>query len=411
MGTFALEGQGTNTILVYTLDEEEMLDSLTVGMMANNKVEGVISPGFVQQNEMRQLKYNLSSDISLKEYFDGEIKKKQLIRVLKSLTKTLLGTEKYLQKEDDFLLDWQYIYVNLTNLETELLSFPVVQEQKVKIDFYGFIRRLMNDIKFDESEDGRYAITLMNYTKKRDSFSLRGFLGVLDQVQTEQASVKQDVKQQVTAPVVKVEHNQEPPVRSTERRVSMGSTAPVKPVVSPVLNTVKEEKQPVKKKLFGRSEKKKKKTGMSIPNQNRKPETSNVVSNMRIPNVTGMGNGYGTAVSAEQEKTGTTVLEAANQQSTVSITQIRSGRKMNIQKASFRIGKQNADFCIADNHTVSRNHADILVMQDGVYIRDNNSLNHTYVNEQIVPAGGNRKLEDGDILRLSDEKFVITVSK
>ena len=60
---------------------------------------------------------------------------------------------------------------------------------------------------------------------------------------------------------------------------------------------------------------------------------------------------------------------------------------------------------------MSRNHADILVMPDGVYIRDNNSLNQTYVNEQIVPAGSSRKLKDGDILRLSDEKFVINISK
>ncbi len=72
----------------------------------------------------------------------------------------------------------------------------------------------------------------------------------------------------------------------------------------------------------------------------------------------------------------------------------------------FRIGKdRGCDYCINDNMAVSRNHAVILCGRAGYVIRDEHSMNHSYVNGKIVPPGEERELQNGDVIRLADEDF------
>ncbi len=54
---------------------------------------------------------------------------------------------------------------------------------------------------------------------------------------------------------------------------------------------------------------------------------------------------------------------------------------------------------------MSRNHADIVRKQDGFYIIDKGSLNHTFVNGKKLAAEEYRKLEDGCLIQLADEVF------
>ena len=55
-----------------------------------------------------------------------------------------------------------------------------------------------------------------------------------------------------------------------------------------------------------------------------------------------------------------------------------------------------------DDVTVSRNHALLVVRNDGVYIDDLGSLNGTYVNRHRVES---QKLEDGDEIQVGKYKL------
>ncbi|RGZ01876.1 DUF6382 domain-containing protein [Clostridium sp. AM58-1XD] len=85
----------------------------------------------------------------------------------------------------------------------------------------------------------------------------------------------------------------------------------------------------------------------------------------------------------------------------------RNGQSMVINKLIFHMGKESsfADFYIGDNATVSSAHADIICDGSQFFIRDMNSLNHTYVNGILVEAGEMRELHSGDVLKLSNEEF------
>ena len=87
--------------------------------------------------------------------------------------------------------------------------------------------------------------------------------------------------------------------------------------------------------------------------------------------------------------------------------------KPGIEKKDFKIGKEKnyVDYCIDDNAAVSRNHADIVVQNGEYYIRDNDSLNHTYINGTMIPVNENTALYEEDVIFIANEAFVFKKEK
>ena len=421
MGTFTYENQGINTILVYTLDADENMDALAVGMTANNKVEGILSPGFVQKNMARQLKYDISAKITLKKYLSGTIRKNQLIGIFRSLTEALMQAENYLLGEESFLLDQEHIYVNEGSLDAYLLCFPVEKKREGQVNYYEFVHRLLYEIKFDESEDCVYVASLMNYINKRDGFSFRGFLEVLERIGTEQTTMIPDRKPKE---LLKKTEKKQP-----EREIVQ--TKPAEYVTSTVQDVPFVQQAEGKKQ---RKEKQKKERGsrklFQIPFGKKKKEEKPLKQTFAIPGQAQQQKMQVQAASSmteqetsllSQKELETTVLAGGEDSTTVliqeahrkrvTVTQLRSGKRMEIFKDSFCIGRseKDADFYIPDNNTVGRVHATIFVTPQGAFIQDNKSLNHTYVNAQMLSPGMQLPLADGDRIRLSDEEFMVSV--
>ena len=91
----------------------------------------------------------------------------------------------------------------------------------------------------------------------------------------------------------------------------------------------------------------------------------------------------------------------------------RTGEKVLIDRNIFKLGKDDTyvDYCIRDNPTVSRNHADIVRKADGFYLVDKGSLNHTFVDGEKLKANEYRKLRNGCLIQLADEVFEFVIKK
>lgn len=93
--------------------------------------------------------------------------------------------------------------------------------------------------------------------------------------------------------------------------------------------------------------------------------------------------------------------------STPYLVRKKTGERIPIIKNSFKIGKDenSMDYCIRNNPTVSRSHADIVRKQDGFYVVDRGSLNHTFLNGRVVDPKRARKLKKGDLIQIANEIF------
>lgn len=106
----------------------------------------------------------------------------------------------------------------------------------------------------------------------------------------------------------------------------------------------------------------------------------------------------------------TTVLGNAGMP-TATLIRKKTGEKITINKAEFRIGKERnkVDYCITGNSNISRTHATIVYRNGAYAIVDNNATNGTNVNGVAVPAGKERALTGNETIRLADEEFLFRV--
>lgn len=78
------------------------------------------------------------------------------------------------------------------------------------------------------------------------------------------------------------------------------------------------------------------------------------------------------------------------------------GRKYNIENREMTIGRATVnDICVSQD-SVSRTHATILVDENGIKIRDNESTNGTYVNDHKIHE---TYLRDGDLIKVGRSIF------
>ena len=103
----------------------------------------------------------------------------------------------------------------------------------------------------------------------------------------------------------------------------------------------------------------------------------------------------------------TSVLGGGAMQPTATLIRKKNGETANIAKPLFIIGKerQKVDFCVPDNNSVSRNHANIVCKGGVYYIVDKNSTNYTFVNGNKLNPNQEVKLNSGDKIKLADEEF------
>lgn len=105
---------------------------------------------------------------------------------------------------------------------------------------------------------------------------------------------------------------------------------------------------------------------------------------------------------------------AAGQQAPVKVAKLlrkNTSETVVINKNSFTMGSGNVvDYCITGNKTISRGHAMIQKQGDVYCFMDNNSSNGSFVNGRRVAAGEQVSLENGSVIRLSDEDFIFELS-
>lgn len=89
------------------------------------------------------------------------------------------------------------------------------------------------------------------------------------------------------------------------------------------------------------------------------------------------------------------------------LVRMDTGQQIYITGVLFRIGKSvdGIEYTITDNTSISRHHADIVKRENSYFVVDQNSTNHTFVNEQMIGAGNQVPVKSGDVIRLSDISF------
>lgn len=214
------ENQGTNTFLVYELKETDEVDTLSLGMLTNNKIPGLAPVMFTQMDNTKYIKYNVSAKVPVQQLFSRAVNKKRLLGVFHGIVNAMLSAEEYMIDANTILVDLNYMFTDVSTCETILVSLPVdsVIKTSTVSDLGTLFKNIVFSTQFDQTENCDYVAKLINYLNSTPVFTLDSFKGVLDSLDDSVVS-----KQQVT------------PVQEQQPPQQVSSMQPQQPVVMPAM--------------------------------------------------------------------------------------------------------------------------------------------------------------------------------
>lgn len=244
---FSFENQGTHTYLVYTVAEDDAVDSMSLGMLTNNKIHGLAHTLFTQMDATKFIKYDVSAKISVKQFFTGQVNKKRLIGVFNGIVDAMLSAEDYMIDVNSILLDLDYIFADVSTCETVLVCLPIVSDDLSKRDLGAFFKNIMFTTQFDQTENCDHVAKIINYLNSSPVFSLADFKKLLDNLggSAAPAQVQQPVVQKVQVQQTQTPVQQPVQQQPVQQKAPVQQPVQQKPVVQPPVNQPKVQTPPV----------------------------------------------------------------------------------------------------------------------------------------------------------------------
>ncbi len=186
--SFTYENQGNNTYLVYKIGASDNVDTMSLGMITNNKIDGIVPTLFTQSDTDRFIKYNISAKVSAKEFLSGVVNKKRLLGVFISVLKAIKSTEEYMIDARSLLIDLEHIYVDVSKCDAMLVCLPLVRQNE-SVNIPMFFKQIMFRTQFDQNENCDYVAQIINYLNSTPVFSVDAFEKLLMDIDADNLNI------------------------------------------------------------------------------------------------------------------------------------------------------------------------------------------------------------------------------
>ena len=446
---------GEDSCLVYQLEMDDVLETMSFGQITNNTIEGLAPATFTQMDTTRSIRYNITSHMTLEDFLQRPIKKKDFLRVLSGIVAAARAAQEYMIDPSVFLLNKKYVYLKTSPFEVRMICLPVHRPADEQISVQKFLWDLVTTTKTDESENREYQIELMGKLNFAEPRSLEEIWNILESMSQNGGAVeagKPVKKEPEKAP--NLEHKEAPAVpASVEQdpgytwegnlKDNFGDGAREKEEKDSWLKRFmgsKKEKAPKKEKRNGKKDADEtafddgdfsgsfhpddhfaipgftdgvsnKEKNVSVNQKSHKAESPKTDKQPDVQKVADEKYG-GTVIIAGDTGNDGTMWEPAEQQKfrKVNARLFRESNKEMIPVSGtiFRIGTDYdyTDYPIRNNKTVSSSHAWILMKDNVYYIKDLNSKFHTFVDEERIPVDVEVPIKHGSQIRMGSERFV-----
>lgn len=289
--SFTYENQGNNTYLVYKIGASDNVDTMSLGMITNNKIDGIVPTLFTQSDTDRFIKYNISAKVSAKEFLSGVVNKKRLLGVFISVLKAIKSTEEYMIDARRLLIDLEHIYVDVSKCDAMLVCLPLVRQNE-SVNIPMFFKQIMFSTQFDQNENCDYVAQIINYLNSTPVFSVDAFEKLLMDIDADNLNIAAS----------KAVAGQQKPVQPQSQSQSQ-QPKPMQPAMNQLKNTQVQTNMPSQGKMQSQRETQSannvvqpNQVNFAVPNMN--PQNQN-----RINNNVQMGtNISGTYVETTSEK-------------------------------------------------------------------------------------------------------------
>jgi len=463
--SFTYERDSQSSYLVLKLKPEDVITKYQVEMISNNELSLVLPLHLRVRNNETYCYYNITSKQGLSQVLQRKgISIRNFINILKGILKAITISNEYLLSYKSFLLKEDYIYINPADLQISLIYLPLTNYQE---NFNDDLRNLVHKLiaAVDTKEDLRDSfIHKIIATVNNENFNIQSLSKLLMEIEAVEKpkEMKNLCTQKVSETSIKPEPALKPLIKNREVngiKKSKSKKYKLILVLSQLLiviivllisvqtelfnkekfeittllgviiifsvfeyliftkvikpykisntevrhNAVKKEvnkkdnKKDIKNIVKGDSFNLHKKEIQNAPSNNQ------YLINHRVDDATG--------IICDSINNDTVIIDMETSMEPY-LTTIKDGtiQKIIISKPQFIIGKikDQVDLYILDK-VISRIHAEIVLREEGYYIRDLNSKNGTFLNGKAIDSNKLYPLDDGYTIGFANREFTFVL--
>ena len=182
MMKFTYETQDDSKFLVYEKTTADVIDTMALGMLSNNMIEGIVPFIYAQADDTVYMKYNISGLASLEECCTGVLRRKKVLDILGSFAEAVAGAEEYMLESSSFVLELPHIFVDPSDNRVSLIVLPIEREE---VPLAVFLRNLVIGMQYDQRENGNYIAALINFFNSDKAFSVHEFQAQVQKLKEE----------------------------------------------------------------------------------------------------------------------------------------------------------------------------------------------------------------------------------
>ncbi len=173
---YGFDSDVSNSYLAVKLDDDAKLLTHQGEIIANNPNPAFVPFHIRRENESTVIYYNITSKVSLYQYLQRKgLNKKELLDLLRGITKNLMLCGNYLLDLSGFVIHMDFIYINPATAEVSLVYIPVHCDRDTLGIFKSFLKELVvNSADVDVESADNYMQRILNYLKS-ETFSLDDF--------------------------------------------------------------------------------------------------------------------------------------------------------------------------------------------------------------------------------------------
>ena len=432
MVNISKRNDGEKRFAEYFLQSDDRIDSLTLGMLVNNNIEGINPVTPVKIGSDRVFKYDITNLVTLKEYFGESVKKEKLLKAFYGISVSMKLATDYMINWTSFVLDEDNIYVDKDAEKTRIICLPLLQVINDG-NTCNFFKNVLFTVQLDEEENNDYVgklLTILNpktYTIDKFICELEDMMGIEHRVfetyneeeedeevleetakeskadekaeedKTEAAKVEEKAEE-VKTEAAKVEEKAEE-VKTEAAKVEEKAEE-VKTEAAKVEEKAEEVKTETAKVEEKAEEVKTETAKVEEKAEEVKTETVNKFEMKFKDDAT---DDQATKADNNSETTGKPEQEA--DKNFPFLYSQKRDEKVFIKKERFVIGsdKESSDYCIKGNPKVEPNHAFIIKKENEYYLSDNDTREGTVLDHLSLFPEDDELLRNGMQIEIAGE--------
>ncbi len=177
--SFIAKNIGRERYLTYIMGEDCELDEEVLDYCEEHPLKELVKVIYEEDDDYDYLTYDITGKMTLEKFTGSVMNREQVFRIVRNIALGLVGLKEQAIHLAYILLNKGFIYINPDTLDLQFICLPVESDASLSLEFKGFVRQFLANLRYNVDEDLSYVGQLLTYING-NSFNLRGLIGLTE---------------------------------------------------------------------------------------------------------------------------------------------------------------------------------------------------------------------------------------